>query len=179
MKKFFSIFFITIFLVFGVRMPNASAVDNVVEVQQIERLQDIAGVPQGYFEVSNSGNMQLNSYIDSGCTLYPSEVHLRKSGGYGTIGAKPYTKCNFRVQKIHHNSALYIVEWGGLSYKKMTDRSQVGYNISSMELKSLEWSCKNSNKSKFQQITYGEVTINGKTIRTVVQTAKKDENCGY
>ncbi|TFU20951.1 hypothetical protein E4U03_10315 [Rothia nasimurium] len=46
-------------------------------------------------------------------------------------------------------------------------------------LQDLEWLCKNSNKSKFQQITYGEVTINGKTIRTVVQTAKKDENCGY
>ncbi|MGV3016248.1 hypothetical protein [Rothia sp. 88186D007BW] len=65
-------------------MPDASAVDNVVEVQRIERLQDIAGIPQGYFEVSNSGNMQLNSYVDSGCTLYPSAVNLRKSGGYET-----------------------------------------------------------------------------------------------
>src|SRR4051794_29301135 len=41
------------------------------------------------------------------CTLYPSNIYLRKSSNHGAVGSKPVTKCTTAVTSIHHDTGLH------------------------------------------------------------------------
>lgn len=148
------------------------------DAQEIQRLEEIAGKPTKYQEDPKSKTTTY-AVVDSGCTLDPSQVHKRKSGNWGTVGAKPSTKCNTNVKRISHDSKLYIIEWAGLHRKEMAHKSNANTNQKSLTLTSLEWTCKNNHNSKFQQVTEGQVTTSVKTFVTTAATIKSTIDCGY
>lgn len=73
---------------------------------------------------------------------------------------------------------LYMVEWGGLSYRQVASYSGGNRNERSYTIKHLAYQCRNSNKSTFQQITKGTTVEAGKTYRVTVQTQKDAWTCG-
>jgi len=152
------------------------------EVAQLQKLQRIAGQPVTYQHSdggTTSGMITAQAFDPYVCTLHPSVVHARQSSGYGSVGAKPYTKCLVGTpSQISHSSVLYIVEWGGLSWVPMASRGQTGYNTRSLTLTSLEWSCKNGNTSTFVQTTNGTSVQAGRTYYSSVSTVKTSLGCG-
>ncbi|MFB8370695.1 hypothetical protein ACFC25_15185 [Pseudarthrobacter sp. NPDC055928] len=152
------------------------------EVAELQKLQKIAGQPAIYKQLAGetTGEMITTQAFDPYvCTLYPSVVHPRQSSGYGSVGAKPYTKCLVGTpSQISHSSVLYIVEWCGLSWVPMASRGQTGYNTRSLTLTSLEWFCKNWNTSTFVQTTNGTSVQAGRTYYSSVSTVKTPLSCG-
>jgi hypothetical protein len=166
---------------------NSSEEVSVAKQAELDALRAIAGTPVEYSSESaertsqsmtTSAGAQLDPFV---CTLYPSEVHLRKSGGYGTAGAKPYTTCTAGTpSRITHRSTLFMVEWAGLSYVNLKEGpTQTGANTRSMTLTSFAWACKNSNNSKFMQTTDGTSIQQGTTYYSSVSTPVTDNlACG-
>lgn len=152
------------------------------EVAELQKLQKIAGQPVVYQQVSGgttSGMITTQAFDPYVCTLYPSVVHLRSSSGYGSVVAKPYTKCLVATpSQITHSSVLYMVEWGGLSWVPMASRGQTGYSTRSLTLTSLEWFCKNRNNSTYVQTTNGTSVQAGRTYYSSVSTVKSPLGCG-
>jgi hypothetical protein len=153
------------------------------EVAELKKLQKIAGQPVIYQPApteATSGMITTQATFDPYvCTLYPSVVHLRASSGYGSVGAKPYTKCLVGTpSQITHSSVLYMVEWGGLSWVPMASRGQTGNYTRSLTLTSLEWFCKNRNTSRYVQTTNGTSVQAGRTYYSSVSTVKSPLGCG-
>lgn len=118
--------------------------------------------------------------INSDYILNPNQVHKRKSGNCGSVGARPRTQCmNTFPSSIRHVSTLYIVEWGGLQYKEMAKVSGGNSGVQSYHTKNLEWYCKNGNKSVFQQHTSGRIVVGTRVLQTSVHTIKSTLDCGY
>lgn len=180
LRKIFIAIFISINLFsLSIVSANANGVSEV-QAQQLRRLEEIAGRERVYQEVPTPGMKSPQYYISSDCKLKPERVHKRRSGNYGTVGAKPQTVCTSSTPtSIRHTSTLYIVELGGLRYKKMATVSGGNRNTKSYQTKNLEWSCRNKNNSKFQQHTIGVIVVNGRTLQTSAQTVKSVLDCGY
>ncbi len=155
------------------------------EAQFLDQLQEIVaeGQPSSFVPLNSAGQgaTTFGSGTDPyGCTLYPSVVHLRQSGSYKTVGAKPYTNCTIAApNQINHSSTLYIVEWGGTVLKPMMTKSNWATNTYSLTLKSLEWSCVNSKSSTFVQKTSGSVRIGSTNYYSSVSTPYAGLACGY
>lgn len=154
------------------------------EAQYLNELNEIAGQSVQYAPSSIDGTQRsaqaaraVDPYV---CILHPSRTHLRKSGGYGTVGAKPYTTCAAGTpSSISQTSTLYIVEWAGLSYKPMQTKTSSNRNQKKLEQKNVAWTCKNSNDSTFQQKTNGVSVQAGKSYYSTVTTVQDAHPCGY
>jgi hypothetical protein len=113
------------------------------------------------------------------CTLYPSVVHLRKSGAYNTVGAKPYTKCTLGTPSlITHTSKLYKERWLGTNWELMVTKSNSAANVKTLTLKTVAWTCQNGNDSSFMQRTSGTSVEAGHTYYANVSTAETELACG-
>jgi hypothetical protein len=163
-------------------LPIGGATVSDAKAAELDALLAIAGQPVSYAPEGSEGAgvaaraAALDPYK---CTLYPSVVHLRKSGNYGTVGAKPYTKCTAGTSTtITHDTVLYMVEWAGLSYVSLTGFPQIGTNTPSLTMKQLEWSCKNTNTSRFAQETKGSSIQAGTTYYSTVVTPIAELKCG-
>ncbi|WP_292700257.1 hypothetical protein [Microbacterium sp. 69-10] len=163
--------------------PAEAATDAGDTATYLNELQRIAGQPVPYelgeSDSATSGvhTMALDPYV---CVLYPSQVHLRKSGGWGTVGAKPYTECSAGTPtSITQTSTLYIVEWAGLAYKTMQIRTVNNVGERKLEQRNVSWACLNGNNSVFQQKTNGTTVQAGKTYYSTVQTVRSTLSCGY
>jgi hypothetical protein len=157
--------------------PPASTEHVSPSADYLEELEEIAGKPTAYTPAESE--VQLMALDPAGCTLYPSRTHLRKSGGYGTVGAKPYTRCNSRVSRISQESTLFIVEWAGLVHKPMLTKSSANQGQQNLTQTNLAWTCKNSNNSIFRQETRGTTTVGTKNYYSLVTTIKDTWGCGY
>jgi hypothetical protein len=164
----------------------ATASDSDGQAEYLDELNAIAGQSVEYTpvpgEAADEGAMSAKAVeLDPfECNLYPSKTHLRKSGGYGTVGAKPYTICEAgKPTSISQTSTLYIVEWAGLSYKAMQTKSKSNHNASKLEQLDIAWSCKNWNNSVFQQKTDGVSVQRGKAYYASVSTVRNTWGCGY
>lgn len=147
----------------------------------MKELEAIAGEPQDYTPVTDksAGNFQTMALDPYKCTLWPSEVHLRKSGGWQTAGAKPYTKCTAGAPShISQSSTLYMVEWAGLSYVHLTTKTVSNGGVRSLTQRNVEWRCKNSNNSRFNQQTKGYSVQGGRNYQSAVQTPIVSQKCG-
>jgi hypothetical protein len=151
----------------------------------LNELQAIAGQPVVYHPASepiSSSKKQVQPLaLDPyGCTLYPSQVHLRKSGGYSTVGAKPYTTCVAGIpSSISQTSTLYIVEWAGLYYRPVQTKTSSNTLQKKLEQQNVAYSCVNSNNSIFQQKTDRVSVQGGQSYYSTVQTIRSTLACGY
>ena len=149
----------------------------------LNKLEAIAGRPADYVldgATSRSPGPRPRALDPYLCNLHPSVVHLRKSGNYNVVGAKPYTKCTAGTPtSITQTSTLYIVEWAGLVYNAMLTKTSGNYGQKSYTQENVAWACYNKNSSVFQQKTNGVSVQAGKTYRATVQTTKVSLGCGY
>lgn len=115
------------------------------------------------------------------CDLFPSVVHVRKSSGYGAVGAKPYTSClGGSPTYIKHTSTLYIIEWAGLYFRDMgTWTTPEEWYTNFAQQLNVEYWCSNYNSSKFQQYAVGESLQVGTMYYSSVWTRQDTLGCGY
>lgn len=154
------------------------------DADYLGQLQEIAGQPVTYqpdpSSPVKSPTIQAKALDPYVCNLYPSAVHLRKSGNYNTAGAKPYTNCTAGTPtSISQTSTLYIVEWAGLVYKPMQTKTSSNTGQKKLEQQNVAWTCTNKNNSVFQQKTNGVSVQAGKSYYATVQTVKASWGCGY
>jgi hypothetical protein len=166
--------------------PASAATDRGDEgkAQYLEQLEASAGNPSKYTPTAPVGGDSVRTLAIEpdyfNCTLFPSQVHLRKSGNFSVAGAKPYTECVAGTpSSISQTSTLYIVEWGGLAYKQMASMSAGNYNSRRLEQKNINYTCINGNTSLFQQETSGISVQNGRSFRSSVTTIRSSLPCGY
>lgn len=150
--------------------PASAATDRGDEgkAQYLEQLEASAGNPSKYTPTAPVGGDSVRTLAIEpdyfNCTLFPSQVHLRKSGNFSVAGAKPYTECVAGTpSSISQTSTLYIVEWGGLAYKQMASMSAGNYNSRRLE----------------QKETSGISVQNGRSFRSSVTTIRSSLPCGY
>lgn len=165
---------------------HATTPTEPLDAQSLQKLEAIAGQPSEFL-MGNTSTLEPKDGLvahplaldSAGCTLYPSVVHLRKSGGYGTVGAKPYTRCVAPVSRISQESTLYIIEWAGLVSKPMQTKNSTNTGQSSLTQQNVAWTCSNDHNSVFQQTTRGTITVGSKNYYTLVSTGKEKLPCGY
>lgn len=74
--------------------------------------QGLAQLPSGEITSSRAAELTMELAAQAGlkrygpCELEIQNVHLRKSGSYGTIGFKPVTRCEGQVSNVIHESDL-------------------------------------------------------------------------
>lgn len=137
-------------------------------------LPSVDGTDQGSVAVPKAASVDYYN-----CVLHPSAVHKRKSGNHNTVGAKPYTKCSSGTPStIHQDSTLKKARWLGLSWQSIDHKTQTGHNTRTMQLKTVSWTCQNSNNSNFLQTTSGYATEAGHTFYSAVSTSKTKLTCG-
>lgn len=158
--------------------PPASA--QQPETDYLSELQRIAGESADYQQTPTETDFRVLALDPFQCTLYPSVVHLRTSSGRRSVGAKPYTSCLAGAPSIiSQTSTLYIVEFAGVVYKRMTSATATSRGVRSLNQRNVEWFCVNSNSSRFQQETKGYSVQAGRTYQSAVITARVDLACGY
>lgn len=110
------------------------------------------------------------------CTLYPSVVHQRKSGNYGTVGNKPYTKCDVPVTSIHQSTTVYKTAWWG----NVNSGTFTGGNggEASYTQKNVAVTCTNSLSTTWFAVTDGTIVYNGTTYYSEVITDYATYDCG-
>lgn len=150
------------------------------DTDYLDDLQRIAGESADYQQDPSAGELRTLALDPFQCTLYPSVVHFRTSSGRRSVGAKPYTSCRAGAPSIiSQTSTLYIVEFAGAVYKNMASQTATSRGVRTLNQKNVEWFCKNSNSSRFQQETKGYSVQAGRTYQSAVITARVDLACGY
>lgn len=96
------------------------------------------------------------------CTLKLDNVHLRKSGGWGTAGFKAHTHCTAKVTSIHHSSDLRYkyYSWWKLAVGGVTADAR---NTTQLDQTNLEFTCTGKVNTAFKGTTVGTIVYNGKT----------------
>lgn len=110
------------------------------------------------------------------CTLYPSKVHQRKSGNYGTVGNKPYTECSVSVASIHQSTTVYKTAWwGNVDSGTFPGGNR---NVSTNTQRNVEVTCTNSLSTTWFAVTDGTVVYGGTTYYSEVITPYNTYDCG-
>ena len=110
------------------------------------------------------------------CTLTLDNVHLRKSGNFGTVGFKARTSCSVPVTSIHLKSDLrykYYTFWN-LAIGGVTDSA---YNTRFHIQKNLEFSCNGRVNTVFKGTTLGTIVYNGHKYYARAYSKTSSLNC--
>lgn len=107
------------------------------------------------------------------CTLYPTLIYLRTSGG---LGAKPYTDCTVPVSSIRHNTDLRY-QW--LSWWRLA-ASYPGGNSGEKryEQRNVQWQCHGTGSTMWAGTTLGTIVYGGKTYYARVYQNPTTKDCG-
>ena len=108
--------------------------------------------------------------------LYPSVVHQRASGNYGTVGNKPYTNCDVPVTSIHQSTTVYKTAWWG----NVDSGTFTGGNSgeSTYTQKNVAVTCTNSLSTTWFAVTDGTLVYGGTTYYSEVITPYNTYDCG-
>lgn len=108
------------------------------------------------------------------CTLEPTRIYMRTSGG---LGAKPYTTCEVPVSSIRQDTDLrykwWFWWWLADSYPGPGNQGQKRY-----EQKNVQWQCRGSDSTTWAGTTVGTIVYGGETYYARVYQAPSDQNCG-
>lgn len=107
------------------------------------------------------------------CTLYPTLIYLRTSGG---LGAKPYTDCTVPVSSIRHNTDLRY-QW--LSWWRLA-ASYAGGNSGEKryEQRNVQWQCHGTDSTTWAGTTLGTIVYDGETYYARVYQTPTTKDCG-
>lgn len=111
------------------------------------------------------------------CTLYPSVMYLRKSTGYRGVGTKPYTKCDYAVASIHHDTDLRYKSF--IWWRKAKSKDGGNRGVASYTQKNIEYTCVSSESTAWTGTTAGTIVTNaGRTYYARVYQPVKTLDCG-
>lgn len=110
------------------------------------------------------------------CTLYPSNVYLRKSSGYAAVGFKPATKCTVPVTSIHHDSDIRY-KWYLWWRKAGATHSGGNRGAASYTQRNVEYYCTGTTKTTFSGTTLGTIVYGGRTYYARVYMPVASLNC--
>jgi hypothetical protein len=107
------------------------------------------------------------------CTLYPTVIYLRTSGG---LGAKPYTICEVPVTSIHQTTDLRYEWW---LWWLLAD-SYSGGNSGEMRYaqRNVQWMCDGDEETTWAGTTLGTIVYGGQTYYARVYQTPVDKPCG-
>jgi len=108
------------------------------------------------------------------CTLEPSVIYMRTSGG---LGAKPYTRCEVPVTSIRQDTDLRY-KWGlwwrlARSYPGPGNQGQARY-----EQRNVQWICQGADSTTWAGTTVGTIVYGGETFYARVYQAASEQPCG-
>lgn len=129
-------------------------------------------------ETANPSDQALAANARYGpCTLNPSVIHLRTSGGKKTLGAKPVTECSVPVASIRHDTDLRYKWWLWWSladsYPGPGNQGQKRY-----EQKNVAWRCDGTDSTTWAGTTVGTIVFGGETFYARVYQEPVDKDCG-
>jgi RHS repeat-associated protein len=97
------------------------------------------------------------------CYMQAQGVHLRKSGGYNTVGYKTLIKCAIPVREIEVISQMCKLEWGGLICKYQGEPEvATNRNESSLLQKNLAVDCVNNKETSWTCHSHGQYRYGNK-----------------
>ena len=126
-----------------VELPEPGNIDAIQDSSSAQRLSSPAGVNYGP------------------CLLSLEYLHLRKSGGYQTVGYKAKTTCSEIVESIHHDTDLrykFSVWW----LKAGSTTSSSNRFQRSLYQQNVAFPCKNNNNTTWSGTTAGTIIHKGK-----------------
>lgn len=115
----------------------------------------------------------------AGCELFPSVVHLRKSGNFQTIGFKPYTICDYPVTSITQVSQMYKYHFFGILTEPVGPPFTAG-NVGqrTLQQKNVAVNCTNTKSTKWFGVADGTMVEGGETYVAQVRTDNVTKDCG-
>lgn len=143
------------------RLAEAAEVRYVEADTRQEALQRLApltaaGRPSALIEVPGS-----TTAVKYGpCWLHPHRVHLRKSGSWSIVGAKPETRCNRTVSVIRHETTLryaWYIWWLQAGRRHVEQEPQTS-GFQSLEY---EFNCRGREMTTWTGTTLGIVIYRG------------------
>lgn len=108
------------------------------------------------------------------CWLRPHGVHTRKSGNWGTVGAKPETECEVPVSVIRHETTLrysWYIWW------LQAGRTHVETDSTSQSVE-LEYKCRGKEMTTWTGTTLGTIVFRGHRYYARVYHGVRDLKCG-
>ena len=117
------------------------------------------------------------------CTANPSQVHLRKSGGYSVAGNKPFTECTVAQRHLYITTVLFTKRITGLlgskSHGTYGGPTKGARNERRYENKAIEKACKNTKSTSWHALNEHVVIDNdGCPWAFITKTAVTKLNCG-
>lgn len=109
------------------------------------------------------------------CTLYPSEIHLRKSQP-GYIGPKPYTRCEVPVTSIRQVTELDY-EWYAW-WKQVLEKAGGNTGERNFRQKRIAFKCRGFDSTVWAGSTAGTIVYQGHTYYTRVWQKQVRLPCG-
>ena len=112
------------------------------------------------------------------CRLASEKVWLRKSGQYGTVGAKPKTTCSVPVSLIWQSTQLqhqFLGLWLAAGQRFNADAKNSGV----LGQKNVAVTCNGTELTRWRAVTFGAVVYLGREFRTSVTTDEADLRCSY
>lgn len=135
--------------------------------------------PQGFTAKSATpGGAHILAAEYGPCKLYPSVVHLRASSAYGTVGNKPYTKCDVPVTSIHQETKIYKTAFFGSVNLDQGTYSGGNRGVANYTQKNVDRRCDNQLSTTWFAVTDGTVVYGGKTYYSEVISSHETYNCG-
>lgn len=111
------------------------------------------------------------------CWLRPHGVHTRKSGSWGTVGAKPETECKVPVSVIRHETTLrysWYIWWlqAGWAHVETDTNSKWFQSVE------LEYKCRGKEMTTWTGTTLGTIVFRGHRYYARVYHGVRDLACG-
>ncbi|WP_159612447.1 hypothetical protein [Glutamicibacter sp. JC586] len=111
------------------------------------------------------------------CILKPEYLHLRKSGGYETVGYKTKTTCTSAVTSVKHETDLrrkFMIWWK----KAGNTTTSVSRGEKSLYQQNVKFTCKNTKATNWSGTTLGTIVYKGKNYFARVYAPVKKLACG-
>lgn len=153
----------------GVRYVRADT-----RAEAVAMLQPNLGLVQPGAVIEIPGDLSAAKY--GPCWLYPHKVHTRKSGNWGTVGAKPETDCKEPVSVIRHETT---VRYAWYLWWLQAGRTHVETDTNSTWFQSLEleYKCRGKGMTTRTGTTLGTIVFHGHRYYARVYHGVRDLDC--
>lgn len=153
--------------------PNSTAASPYVQASSPKEAIKVLDALQSPSTASASAKAAAGSVKYGPCTLNPTVIYLRSSGG---LGAKPYTDCEVPVTSIHQQTDLRYEWW---LWWSLAD-SYTGGNQGEKryQQRNVQWQCDGDDDTTWAGTTVGTIVYGGETYYARVYQSVVDKPCG-
>lgn len=157
----------------GIAATKTSTASPYVKASSPAQAMEILNALQSPQTASPAAKVAAGEAQYGPCTLKPSRVYMRSSGG---MGAKPVTECTVPVSSIRHQTDLRY-EW--LTFWWLQDSYPAGNSgLARLEQKNVQWACNGDDSTTWAGTTVGTIVYGGQTYFARVYQIPRDLACG-